>query len=248
MTTGSVLESCRSRTRPESVESSNGSFSRDASSRLSQVNLGERERDVPGGLCCPVLSTGTVACGHSPASALPAAGSLPATKPGPASPGAETEDSRAQTWTGPKGPSFLPPPPATIPGQGLGWRGSLGSWTGLCGDSLLQRARPPPRLTTAQGRRGPGGPSLAGEPSVKTSWRRCSLSSPLEGCARPRGGCKVPGGGDRQKLGRTRAGESAVGEDGGQRLGELGQAPGPEMCLRLASWESAVASHLGPRP
>lgn len=48
MTTGSVSESCHSRTRPESVESSSGGFSRDASSRLSQVNLGERERDIPG--------------------------------------------------------------------------------------------------------------------------------------------------------------------------------------------------------
>ena len=61
--------------------------------------------------------------------------------------------------------------------------------------------------------------------------------------------------GDRQKLGRTRAGESAVGEGGhwgggwcGQRLGELGQAAGHETCLRSASWESAVAAHLGPRP
>lgn len=54
--------------------------------------------------------------------------------------------------------------------------------------------------------------------------------------------------GDRQKLGRTRAGENAVGEDGGQRLGELGQAAGRETCLSSASWESAVASHLGPRP
>lgn len=32
-----------------------------------------------------------------------------------------------------------------------------------------------------------GYPTLAGEPSGKTSWRRCYLSRPLEGCVRPRG-------------------------------------------------------------
>lgn len=39
-----VSESCQSRARPESMESSRGSFSRDVLSRLSQVNIGERER------------------------------------------------------------------------------------------------------------------------------------------------------------------------------------------------------------
>ena len=41
--TGSLSsESCHSRDRPESIESSSGSFSRDVSARLSQVNTGER--------------------------------------------------------------------------------------------------------------------------------------------------------------------------------------------------------------
>ena len=108
----------------------------------------------------PVGTPLRLLCPQPGASQLQSLGLRPQELQAPA--GAEAEDSLAQTWTGPKGPSFLPPPPAAIPGQGLGQRGRLGSWTGLYGDSLLQRAQPPPRPTTAQGRHGPGDPTWPG--------------------------------------------------------------------------------------
>lgn len=130
------------------------------------------------------------------------------------------------------------------------WQGCVG--TVSCREPGLLPGSPPHRVGHGLGVPNPG------RGAIREDFLEKVLSKQTPG-----GMCQAKGTvtvfqvkGDRQKLGRTRAGDSAVGEDGGaggggcggQRLGELGQAAGRETCLRLGSWESAVASHLGPRP
>lgn len=223
----------------------------DASSRPCQVNLGKGREMSQGDFAGPVLSTGmwpmAVPCPTLAHSQEPPSYQAWACIPRSCR---HLQEVRLKTVgrrcdTPPQGPSFLLH--LLPPSQGKAWPAWEAALAGCTGQSSAESPAPP-RLTPAQGRSWLRYPTLAAEPSGKTSWRRCYLSRALEGVPGQGRATKFQVKAGRQKLGRAGAGESAVGgPHGARRLGNWGQAAGRETCL-LASWESAVASQRGPQP